>query len=332
MMKLWTFENRHLPEFSDYPQNEVMQKKQLGVRFAPSPTGRFHVGNLRTAWISHEIARRLQNPWIVRFEDIDAPRVAQGACEQQLADMKSLGLTPDEVHVQTASHSQHYDLFLDAIKTKHVYPCDCSRKDVQAAARASASAPHSAPAAYSGHCRTRNLIESTIKRQNDSITWRFAFPNPTGHDDIIVARTNAAEYFPNQVPSSSSFVPSYHWACALDDYFGDYRVLVRAWDLESSAGIQRQIQKWLFERDRRPPAYTDIFHTALITQNDGHRLEKRTHGVTLPDLEQNGVDAHALTQLFRVSFDKLVFSGKDGYDPGIFGETKKTLTLVELGL
>src|SRR6476659_5113424 len=91
------------------------------VRFAPSPTGTFHVGNLRTAWVSYRWSRVLRMPWVVRFEDIDGPRVVNGARERQLADMAALGLVPDEILVQSARHERHRALFLRAVADGSVY-------------------------------------------------------------------------------------------------------------------------------------------------------------------------------------------------------------------
>ena len=78
-----------------------------GVRFAPSPTGRFHLGNLRTALLSQELARRLGQPWAIRFEDIDTLRVIPGAREQQLQDLADLGLIPDRITLQSENHARH---------------------------------------------------------------------------------------------------------------------------------------------------------------------------------------------------------------------------------
>ncbi|HVK60216.1 MAG TPA: glutamate--tRNA ligase family protein, partial [Bdellovibrionales bacterium] len=198
-----------------------------GVRFAPSPTGRFHIGNLRTAWISYKLSRQLQLPWIVRFEDIDRPRVLAGAQEQQLADMRALGLVPDQVLVQSDFEERHWQLLIRAIEDGVIYPCDCSRKEVQQALSGLASAPHAELAAYSGHCRplSRRELKSV-----DSIAWRFRMPLESGIQDFIVARTSP-QLSENGASDRASFTPSYHWACAIDDFDGRYDWIVRSSDL-----------------------------------------------------------------------------------------------------
>src|SRR4051812_22191121 len=101
----------------------------MGVRFAPSPTGRFHVGNLRTAWISWSLARQLGEPWVLRFEDIDQPRVQAGAEARQLADLAALGMEPDAKLVQSSFHARHRAVFDQAAAQGQLYACTCSRKD-----------------------------------------------------------------------------------------------------------------------------------------------------------------------------------------------------------
>lgn len=290
----------------------------MSVRFAPSPTGVFHVGNWRTAWISREWARVLNRPWIVRFEDIDAPRVLPGALERQLREMKSLGLVPDDVRVQSSRRDRHWELFEKARAEGILYPCRCSRRDVLTAL---ASAPHGAEALYSGRCRPGGRAtgdaDAAPAAETATIAWRFRCVDESGKQDFIVARTDAQG-------SSSSFVPSYHWACAIDDWEEAHRLLVRAHDLETATPIQRVIQSWLRgSGDRDFPA---VFHTALVTADDGARLEKRTKGVTLDEL---AVSPAQLILFFEKSFEA---RREDFADGKVWGEPRARLTLGELGL
>ena len=277
----------------------------MGVRFAPSPTGAFHVGNFRTAWISKQWAIALKLPWIIRFEDIDKPRVAAGAQELQLSEMAKLGLVPDEILVQSERYERHRSLFEQGRKDGIIYPCTCSRKDVL---KDLASAPHGPEALYSGHCR-KNKPTSLP----DSIAWRFRDNDPSGEKDFPVARTDRG-----------AFTPSYHWACAIDDADGDYALLVRANDLATATPLQRKIQNWMGLK--RFPA---VFHTSLVVSEDQQRLEKRTRGVTLKDLEGQGLTPDDLVQLFKKSFSP---SAQEFSREKIFAESASTLTLTQLGL
>lgn len=293
-----------------------------GVRFAPSPTGRFHVGNLRTAWVSERWARGLGEPWVVRFEDIDVPRVVAGARERQLADLAALGLVPDRVELQSAWRERHFELFGRAEREGVVYACTCSRKEVQDALAGIASAPHGESPIYSGHCRNLPLDHSR-RPGAGGVAWRFrSAVDESGTRDFIVARTATL------IGDAASFVPAYHWACAIDDFDENHRLLVRAWDLAESTDIQREIQSWLAVVERRPPIFPAVFHTSLVTRNDGHRLEKRTEGVTLDELRAAGRAPAEIVALFVGSFS----DSTSTLEPGrVFGEARRERTLAELG-
>lgn len=295
----------------------------MSVRFAPSPTGRFHVGNLRTAWISHWWSQTLNKQWVVRFEDIDGPRVVLGALEGQLADMAALGLVPDRVEVQSTRRLRHWEVFRAFLQAGLVYPCFCSRKTVLQVIERSSSAPHGIEALYSGACRSTG---SAPKADLPTIAWRLKMPDPSGRHDFIVARTKSRE----PAGDGADFIPAYHWACALDDYDGRHDLLVRAWDLESALYLQRSIQGMLKNLENAEFSYPSVFYCSLIVQNDGRRLEKRTKGVSLEELEHQGISPEDLIQRFKRSFKQWqeVHSIKDD----IAGESLKVLPLKDLGL
>lgn len=288
----------------------------MSVRFAPSPTGLFHIGNLRTAWISHHWASTLKLPWVVRFENIDEPRNVAGAIEKQLADMKTLGLTPDQIVIQNQNKDRHWNVFLKFKKSGLIYPCFCSRKQIRQSLAQAASAPHEQGLKYNGHCRD---LKTYPKTDLATIAWRMKTENPA--DDFIMARTRT------QTPDPQSFVPAYHWACAIDDVDGKHTLLVRAWDLEHVTPLQRIIQTNLCHLENRPFEPAAIFHCALVTQNDGHRLEKRTLGVTLDELLARGENPESIIEKFSASCSIQTEKFKTGL---VFGEPQKTITLGEL--
>lgn len=253
----------------------------MSVRFAPSPTGEFHVGNLRTAWISHALARALGMPWIVRFEDIDRPRVVAGAQERQLEDLAALGLKPDRVLVQSAAHARHEALFHRARAEGQVYACTCSRREIQEHLRAIASAPHgpSAPV-YDGRCRGGPQGSAA-----ETVAWRFRdSEDASGAHDFVMGRTRDLD--------AREFTPAYHWACAIDDHDEAHALIVRAWDLVSALEPQRRIHAWVRKTTNSGHPFPSVFHTALVTQDDGSRLEKRTRGVTLAEWPGGAAKLH----------------------------------------
>lgn len=293
-----------------------------GVRFAPSPTGLFHVGNLRTAWVSHQISKILNEPWVVRIEDIDTARARSEFRDHQLRDLETLGLVADEVIVQSERSKFHFELFEQARREGRVYPCDCSRNDVLESLRRVREAPHGPTPDYSGHCRNRAWpADLTTYAPTETLAWRWRHSDSTGHHDAIVARTGR---------DGTAFSAGYHWACASDDAAGGYRVLVRAWDLAPAEKVQKEIRRW------QGCTETTVFHTALVLQSNGHRLEKRTRGVTLGELQQNGLSLNTLIDAFTRSFDQKqvaeTLTRSTGGTRDDVGESQRQITVVELGL
>lgn len=304
-----------------------------GIRFAPSPTGPFHIGNLRTAWISWKIADLLGQTWAVRIEDIDKARVKEDSWSNsdtgQLADLSKLGLFPGKLLRQSENHARHEKLFRKAIAEDRIYPCDCSRSDVKTALAGFASAPHEPEPQYSGHCR--NADRNRTLNPVETIAWRWKADDLFGHFDTVIARTRL---------DGCEFQPGYHFACAIDDADGNYRLLVRAWDLAPAEEIQKQIRLWV-----SPNSSTRVFHCALVTLENGSRLEKRTKGITLSELKNAGTTPTDLLQKFADSADLQKFVGdivaceknaNDGNATGqanaLLGEARKTLTLSELSI
>lgn len=242
--------------------------------------------------------------------------------------MREFGWVPDEVIVQSARRERHWQLFQKAVASGKIYPCVCSRKEIQSAMETLASAPHlalgSVPPVYSGKCRceTNEALAKAKASPQILLGWRFKNDEPSGAQDFIVARTSA------QV-DASSFVPSYHWACAIDDLDGRYDLLVRAADLSSATEIQRKIQNWICEVENLEPSLPAVFHTSLIVQNDGHRLEKRTAGVTLKELKAHGWTKEKILKQFQASFDLNLFQFK--FKPfEVLGEKAASRTLHEI--
>jgi glutamyl-tRNA synthetase len=294
----------------------------MGVRFAPSPTGRFHVGNLRTAWISYRWSRTLGEPWVVRFEDIDKPRNIEGAQEQQLLDLSTLGMEPDRLIIQSQNIERHWQVFQAALQDQVIYPCFCSRREIL---EAMASAPHTGAGVYTGRCRD---LKNWPEYMRANLAWRFRHLPDDSSQDFIVARTAPPDGQGN-IPHRDSFAPAYQWACAIDDYDGDYKLLVRAYDLLDSATGQRAVQAWLTKNENSQKNFSAVFHTSLVVGDDFSRLEKRTKGVTLDEILQAGLTPQNLIERFRQTFDARFYP----FQPSeIFGEKVRQITLNHLGL
>jgi len=312
-------------------EKEISRLKSFGatsVRFAPSPTGTFHVGNLRTAWIAHEFSKLLNKPLWVRFENIDFERSKNEFEKSQLVDMESLGIKNFVCDHQSERLSFYGDLLLRGVAQGVFYPCSCSRKEVEDSLQNLASAPHGASPVYSGCCRDP---EKRSRRPKDFLGWRFRNPQDAdGKFDFLIAKTSFREDLSCSV-DTGNFFPSYLFACAVDDYFSQCDLIIRAWDLENVIDQQRAVMRALdaMAPEVKPSAFPAVFHTALITDNTGHRLEKRTRGVTLKEILFK-IQLSELKKLFLTSFSG---TAANDFSPAkIWGERKKSLTLTEIGL
>jgi len=142
----------------------MSQQHQIVGRYAPSPTGDLHLGNLRTALLAWLHARVQGGQFLLRMEDLDAPRVVDGSAEKILNDLEWFGIDWDgDVIYQSQRTSLYQDALSDLSQRQLVYPCFCSRKDIQQAA----SAPDSIPGIYNNQCR--DLPSSEIEAN----VWRI---------------------------------------------------------------------------------------------------------------------------------------------------------------
>lgn len=307
---------------------------KASVRFAPSPTGRFHVGNLRTALIARQMAWDLGKKLWVRFEDIDRARVSAEFLAWQLDDLKQIGILNEPPDVQSARLKFYELVFRSGVQAGLFYPCFCSRKEVEQSLKVLASAPHEDVAIYSGCCRdpgARRTSQSSSNVNKEFIGWRLRNPADShGQQDFLVARTRFLPLV-DAAGKIEDFQPSYHFACGVDDWFSQCDVIVRAWDLEGAVLQQRQLMQALagLFGAFAPSALPAIFHTSLVTDNTGHRLEKRTQGVTLLEL----LEKYQLAELKNLLLQSFSSAATKDFVPSkIWGEAKKTLTLAEIGL
>ena len=251
-------------------------------RFAPSPTGRLHVGNLRTALVAWLAARADGSRFLLRFEDLDTAAVRPEHYDSQREDLTALGLDHDPPVVRQSERLDRYRAAVDRLVADGaVYPCFCSRREIRAAASAPNAGPGRPSAAYGGHrypgtcrdlspaerasrARTREpalrvRADGLVRRFDDRIAGPFRFEL----DDFVVRRNDGT--------------PAYHLVVVVDDAAQGVELVVRADDLLESAA--RQLL--LYERLGLDPP--DHAHVPLVLGPDGHRLAKRHGAVTLAD-------------------------------------------------
>jgi glutamyl-tRNA synthetase len=259
-------------------------------RYAPSPTGDLHLGNLRTAVLAWLFARISgDGELLYRIEDLDASRVRAGMADRQRADLEALGLTFDPPLVIQSRRFEAYEAAL-AVLAGHTFECFCTRREIAAAA----SAPHGAPSRYPGTCRDLTEAEREQRRRTRTPAIRLrADQQPvtitdllhgevTGIPDDIVLRRNDG-------------VAAYNLAVVVDDADSGVNQVVRGDDLLESAISQAHLATLL---GRPVPTYA---HVPLALSIDGNRLAKRDGAVTLADLGALGVGAEQVLSMIAGS-------------------------------
>jgi glutamyl-tRNA synthetase len=267
-------------------------------RLAPSPTGAQHVGNARTylaAWLS---ARSQGGEVRLRIEDIDSPRVKPGAAHQAIDDLRWLGLDWDgPVMVQTERLSAYRSALEELKHQGLVYPCTCTRSDIERAA----SAPHAGEEGptYPGTCAGRSAFELP----EGPHCWRFRVPpsSPAFDDRFrgrceIDLRTAGGDFVVWKSPRPPNLdTPAYQLAVVVDDAAQEVTEVVRGDDLVPSTPRQQLLYQAL---GLRPPAFA---HIPLVVGEDGRRLAKRHGDTRISSLRQAGVRPEALVGLLAWS-------------------------------
>ena len=245
-------------------------------RYAPSPSGDLHLGNLRTAVLAWVLARRTGRAFHLRVEDLD--RVRDGAEQRQLEDLAALGLDWDGEVMRQSARGEAYETAIDQLLAgDHVYECCCTRREILEAP----SAPHAPPGAYPGTCRDLSPAQRTAGRERmrelrrepalrlraQTTTWQVRdlwAGEVTGMvDDLVLRRGDG--------------VVAYNLAVVVDDAATGVDQVVRADDLLSSAPRQAHLAHLL---GLPSPEYA---HVPLAVNSSGDRLAKRDGAVTLRD-------------------------------------------------
>ncbi|HET6448993.1 MAG TPA: tRNA glutamyl-Q(34) synthetase GluQRS [Conexibacter sp.] len=253
-------------------------------RFAPSPSGPLHIGNLRTALLAWLFARSADARFLVRIEDLDPGRSRREHEAGQLADLAALGLDWDGSVVRQSERRERHRTALEHLRASgRVYPCWCTRAEI----REAASAAHGPlpEGAYPGTCRRLTAAQRAEREQSgrppalrlDAGGARVAYvdrlhgPVEATVDDLVLWRNDDT--------------PAYNLAVVVDDADQEIGEVVRGDDLLDTTPRQLLLQRLL---GVRAPRYA---HVPLVLGPDGARLAKRHGAVTLADRAQRGETA-----------------------------------------
>jgi glutamyl-tRNA synthetase len=243
-------------------------------RFAPSPTGRLHLGNLRTALLAWLFARSAGGRYLMRMEDLDSGRVRAGAAEQQLADLAALGLDWDGEVVYQSARLGHYDAAIATLRAGgHLYECFCTRAEI----RAAASAPHGPlpEGAYPGTCLGLSDAERLERRaagRMPALRVRAAGAHVRFEDLLLGTVEGVVDDF---VVQRNDGAPAYNLAVVVDDAAQGIGEIVRGDDLAPTTPRQLLLARLLGLPEPRHA------HVPLVLGPDGARLAKRHGAVTL---------------------------------------------------
>lgn len=279
-------------------------------RLAPSPTGYLHLGHARTFWIAQERVRANGGELILRNDDLDATRFKMKFAEAMLEDLRWFGFEWSEgpdIGGKFAPYNQSermnfYRAALEKLRAGNfIYPCTCSRKDIQAATRAPHANDDDEPI-YPGTCRPNpesrisNVeLDSEFKIRNSKFSWRFRVPNGetiSFHDgNCGEQKFVAGKDFGDFVVWRGDDVPAYQLACVVDDAAMEISEVVRGADLLVSTARQILLYRAL---DLPPP---DFFHCELMLDESGQRLAKRHDALSLREFRRQGREPDALRRL-----------------------------------
>ena len=254
-------------------------------RFAPTPSGPLHLGNLRTALLSWLLARLVGAEWLLRFDDLDTPRNRPGAEAQALADLQWLGLAWDGPLIRQSERRGLYHSLLSALRSQGcLYPCHCSRRML-----ADVSAPHGAWPLYPGTCE--GLKPDWGARHGRLPSWRLRVPEGLiqwPEHGQVSSRLDGLSDVGDVVMRRADGFLAYHLATAADELWLGITDVVRGEDLWITTGPQVALMQLL---GCEPPSY---WHVPLLRDQAGQRLAKRQGSVGLDGWRAAGGSPEAL--------------------------------------
>jgi glutamyl-tRNA synthetase len=284
------------------------------TRLAPSPTGALHLGNARTFLINWALARRLGWRIVLRIEDLDTPRVKDGASDATVDILRWLGLDWDEGPIVQSHDLEPYRAAMRSLARRALaYPCDLTRAQIEAAASAPQEGAHDIP--FPRELRPR-LAAAEFDASGEERNWRFATPDgPVEFNDAFAGAQSfsPAELVGDFVIWTKRAQPSYQLAVVVDDHRQGVTQVVRGNDLLDSAARQLLLYRALGSeggdsgRALWPePVYT---HLPLVRGPDGKRLAKRHGDTRLETYRSRGVPPEAIVGLIAS------WSGMDSGQP-----------------
>jgi glutamyl-Q tRNA(Asp) synthetase len=268
------------------------------TRFAPSPTGRLHIGHAFSALFAYSKAAAEGGRFILRIEDIDLGRCRAEFEEGIYEDLRWLGLAWEEPVRRQSEHMADYKAALDKLAAQGlIYPCFCTRRDIQ-----EVSAPHGPEGAlYPGTCRKLGADERQARIASgvayalrlDVAAALSTLNAPLFWDDLAKGRQQAQPEILGDVVLARKDAPaSYHLCVTLDDHLQGVTCVTRGEDLFHATHLHRLLQHLL---GLDVPLW---HHHPLLLDEEGKRFAKRNQSVTLQSLRAAGKTPEEITKSF----------------------------------
>lgn len=248
-------------------------------RFAPTPSGRMHLGNVFAALIAWLSVRSRDGEMVLRMEDLDTQRTSQDYAAQLREDLRWLGLDYDRETPPQSRRGAVYDRYFEQLREKGLlYPCYCTRSQLH-----SVNAPHLSDGTYVYPGTCRNLTPAQRQAMDRAPAWRVVVPDRQWRFTDRVQgeyRLNLAKECGDMVVRRADGVYVYQLAVTVDDGEAGVTEVVRGMDLLSSAPRQMYLQE-LFGFTH--PSYG---HVPMLLAPDGRRLSKRDRDLDLGQLQK----------------------------------------------
>lgn len=255
-------------------------------RFAPSPTGRMHLGNIRSALLGWLQARAAGGQFLLRIEDLDRQRCRPQFIEDLYRDLEWLGLTWDEPPlIQSERDAIYRDALASLEREGLVYPCFCTRAEIARAASAPHGLSEEGPR-YPGTCARLTAVEIVERARTRVPAWRFrAQPGEVRFVDGLMGPStqDVQAVVGDFVVRRNDGVASYQLAVVVDDAASGITHVLRGDDLLTSTPRQLQLYAAL---GKRAPEFA---HVPLVLGEDGKRLAKREGAFALAELRERGL-------------------------------------------
>ena len=259
------------------------------VRFAPSPTGDMHIGNLRVAIFNYIIAKQRNEKYLIRIEDTDTERNIEGKDRAILDILNTFNIKYDQVVYQSENFKLHWKFATDLLTQKKAFVCFCSPEDIEK--EREKAQQEKRPYRYSGKCEELSDIE-VLQREDEPFVVRLKKPqNNIEFDDLIKGHF---EFSPFDIDSfvilRQNKIPTYNFACAVDDMIYDISLIIRGEDHLSNTPKQIAIQKAL-GYDKK----LEYAHLPIILNSEGKKMSKRDEASSVMWLLEEGFLPEAIT-------------------------------------